>query len=470
MELAAIKVGELISIPPGAVAQTTAADYIGYDGLCAPGGKQGMVVNINNTYNTRNPSQLDVNVLTPAGKIAGFVCTKDTLATILEGEPRNALMTTITNMLTSKQKALTHAFALSPKPLLGCDPEVFVMDEYDQVIPAWTFLPDKKTAERRMKNVSYYDDPATAFWDGPQAEFAFQHDPPTCLEILTGRVQQGLTKVYNAAKQKNPSAHISLKNLVQLPQATLETADDKMLALGCAPSLNVYDLPPLDVPNPRMLQNRSAGWHVHLSNLNCNQYKGAIDPALVPEIIKALDKTIGVLSVAMCEGLESPLRRRYYGWPGEYRLPRHGGIEYRVCGPALFLSHPAIHHLAWEIIRRTIKAVQFGVFDKLWHADTDEVIETILTLNVEKARRMFEENLDAFKMLLATYEDFGSSYIIAQAVRVVREGIAKVVTDPHNVTKNWNLTRSEFSYTNNVINIWTFRNAAAALSKTSSLL
>lgn len=260
----------------------------------------------------------------------------------------------------------------------GTDPEIFVVDEKDHVIPAWMFLADKSFATLHRQ----------PYWDGFQAEFFVQ--PSSCLNTQNDGTAIGLRAVLEAAKKNFPKAKLSIKNTVEISPEMLATAKDEHVALGCAPSHNAYGLTGIDVPNPRMLKYRFAGGHIH-------KQMHRLLPVEANRIVKVLDALVAVPCVAMFQKLDDPIRRKFYGLPGEYRLPKHG-LEYRVLSNA-WLCHPAVAQFTRELFRQ-VSGLAMARVEDVFDYTEEEVVRIILDHDVDGAKKLVKRNAVNYTTLL----------------------------------------------------------------------
>jgi hypothetical protein len=306
---------------------------------------------------------------------------------------------------------------------LGADPEIFAVKANAEVLPAWEFLPEKS--------------PDTEiFWDGFQAEFTTTTE--TCLAWFIDHVRDGLRRVHKAAKKNG--GQLALADVIEIPLEMLEKGEQKHVQFGCDPSKNAYNDHGQLEADPRKLQIRFAGGHMHFG-------MGLREVEAI-RMVKALDAIWGVASVSLFAGLEHPLRRVYYGKAGEYRLPSHG-LEYRTPSNA-WLCHPAIAQLSWSLARQ---AVQIGQKDLLsaWKADEDETRRIINELDVTTARKILKKNQKVLETLLVGY--FGnnngrqseaqfeklSPLAIEYGLKVIMEGATTVLESPKDLVRNWML-------------------------------
>lgn len=317
--------------------------------------------------------------------------------------------------------------------LAGSDPEIFVVDEKGVVIPAFTFLPEKKEAVHERP---YYACEIDAFYDGFQAEFTLT--PVSCHGFLTDFVRHGMRMVLAAARKKNPNATLTIDSALPLSRTMRMEVPPEHLQLGCAPSKNVYGEPKLAVPDPMELEYRFAGCHMHFGRTLSVKEP---DKKILTQTIKLMDAVSGVAMVAMGEGYNCPVRRQYYGRAGEYRHRVVNGVEileYRVPDTVL-LSHPATFNLIWDITRTVYRMGQNGL-EFLWNAGEDEVRTAINEYDVALARKILERNRGIFERIIdrsnpgwgATNEEWTGA-----AMRVFFSGIGSVVREPRDVEGNW---------------------------------
>lgn len=301
----------------------------------------------------------------------------------------------------------------------GSDPEVFVTAD-NNLLPAWEFLPSKRSGK-------------VAFWDGFQAEF--NTGAYGCIAWVVDSVQAGLRTVLNAARAKQPTAKLTIQNVFQIPVATLRSAADEHVLLGCDPSINAYYMSGKFPGNGRALRYRFAGGHVHMGGF------GQLNEDACRELVKALDAVLGVWAVGAAASIDNPIRRQYYGLAGEFRTPKHG-LEYRTLSN-FWLSHPAITNLVFNLARGVAQFQRAGLM-KHWLTHEQETVETINSCDVPRARKILKLNEDVLTHILAgswneIAKYFLNSTIVSQAIRVGQNGIESVIKDPDDIEKNWKL-------------------------------
>ena len=300
--------------------------------------------------------------------------------------------------------------------MLGSDPEMFVVSATTgKVIPAYKFLPSPQGLEGAYK----------LFWDGFQAEFTMPAQQ--CLGFLVDKFQQQLHALYTAAKSFTNDAKLDPTCLVEVDQSEMDTALDEHVALGCSPSINIYDIPCIMVGNPRELTRRVAGCHVHM------QFDHASQPRMI-ESVKMIDKSLLLMSMGMLEGLEDTSRREYYGRPGEIRFPASNRLEYRAF-PSTIQIHPALVHFHFDIAR-LICDLEHTVVDWLWEGSSEEAVEVVMSGDIGAARAILQRNEPLVRYLLQ--RKYYHPAIINATWRMIMEGAAKFLPSL-SIESNWKL-------------------------------
>lgn len=334
-------------------------------------------------------------------------------------------------MVKSYEKQLANDFRhqLGHQCNIGSDPEIFVTDEKDTLIPAFEFLGGKKDTKVRTVNGN-----SPVYWDGFQAEF--ETLAGSCLDNQCYYVYEGMNAVLRAARKYNKKAKLSLKTVMEIPSKLLQESKDEHVALGCMPSFNAYDMHGQSVENGRDMPIRSTGGHIHfglfdVDTIKKEQYIG---------MVKALDAILGVACVSLFAEYDNAARRQYYGLAGEYRLPKHG-LEYRPLSNA-WLAHPFITNIVFMLARKAMMVGKVGLLEKVWDATEKETIDCINNHDVEKAREILKRNKDSFIEILEASVYTGGSGIENGKIlyKVFMEGMHEVIKTPEDIEGNWNLT------------------------------
>ena len=257
---------------------------------------------------------------------------------------------------------------------LGADPEIFLEKSDGTLLPAFTFLPSKYEPLRTPEEGMNY------YWDGFQAEFNIT--PNIEINDCLKSVRFGLKALLKAAQEKEPSARLSLRTVVDTPLEMLRELPPEFVEFGCMPSYNAYGISGTSLDGINC-PYRFAGGHIHFGIAKSEKAMDAI-----PAIVRALDAILGVACVSLFENFDNPVRRRYYGLAGEHRLPPHG-LEYRSLSDA-WLFNPRLASMVLDFARKIVVWTVNG--KNQWAASEEEVVECILRSDVDIARKILARN------------------------------------------------------------------------------
>lgn len=333
---------------------------------------------------------------------------------------------------------------LSMTMTIGADPEVFIEDKEGKLIYAFDFLPNKDKALRSATssdngNMPVYNDGFAAEYNTPAGK--------TCLAWVIDSVHLCLKKIHQEAKKHNPGARISAKTWFDIELETLDALPPERVQLGCVPSFNAYALSGLMLEG-REIPGRSTGGHIHFG-VNYNG-KERQDEEYI-KMVKSLDMIVGVACVSLLENFDNPMRRQFYGLPGEFRKPPHG-LEYRTLSNGYY-CHPAMVNLVMDFAR---KVCAYGVkgMRQYWQSTEKETIDCILECNAKKAREIMTRNKTTLIGLLkASYSD--DTLAGETGYKVFFNGLEYGVKDPYDVAGNWSLEGNWVTHCNNNGANWT---------------
>ena len=298
-------------------------------------------------------------------------------------------------------------------PTLGADPEIFVKDGDGNVVPAWTFLPAKSLKGRY-------------FWDGWQAEFQARATG-TCLAYFVDGIRRDLMALNDNLP---PGAQLVMDSVVPVDTKGVSA---EHVALGCAPSFNAYGEPPLTGLNPRQIPFRFAGGHIHLGLERARFIGNWVEPA-----VKGMDRIVGLSAVCLARNMDNPIRRKFYGRAGEYRLPTHG-LEYRVLSN-FWLCAPEITHITFELARM---GVTLGATNQNWlFAGSDAAVQAAINeTDPDAAYALLRRNERLLKRLFKGTEmgNYSQTYdrIFEMYWEALRGGVGAVIRDPNDLSGNW---------------------------------
>jgi Phage phiEco32-like COOH.NH2 ligase-type 2 len=314
---------------------------------------------------------------------------------------------------------------------IGSDPEIFAESATGNMIPAFLFLPGKDKPAKTPNWEKHFNNHGNCamYWDGFQAEYTTK--PDTCLGYHGDSIAAGMRGVYDAVRKRFKDSKLSMRSVFHLSPEVLEGALEEHVEFGCMPSYNAYGLT-VKMPPAREVPFRSAGGHIHFGI-------GKKSHAQAAPIIKALDAVLGVACVSLFAEFDDPNRRKLYGLPGEYRLPKHG-VEYRPLSNA-WLSHPLIMNLVIDLSRKALVFGKEGYFEKYWKASEEEVISCMINCDVKAAHKMMERNKEIFLQLLKASYSSAQSQELEMLYQVFIKGIRSAVKDPLDLTANWKLEK-----------------------------
>lgn len=301
----------------------------------------------------------------------------------------------------------------------GSDPEIFVVNKDNQVIPAFDFLNGKDAPNRISENNE------KLFWDGFQAEFNLPAQ--SCLDSTLVHTYYGLKHLNRLAKQHNKNARLTIQPTFEIAPHILREAKEEHVQFGCMPSKNVYGMEG-NKADGRDVALRSAGGHIHLQ-LETSQKKK------IEQYVKALDAILGVACVSFFGAFDDSRRREYYGLAGEYRTPSHG-LEYRTLSN-VWMCHPTAMYIVYELARKIISMVDQGYF-KYWKYDENDVIDCINTCNIPLACEMLKQNEDLFKDLLHSI-GYNKQDNVDVMYAAFMTGVENLIEKVDDIEGNWNL-------------------------------
>lgn len=261
---------------------------------------------------------------------------------------------------------------------IGSDPEVFIVDKTNEVVPAFRIAPPQPKDAKKLPSRSY--DP---YNDGFGLEF--QTEAATCINYLTDDIHCGLWRAHKLALREN--GYINLSDAMTISDISQYSAAD--VRLGCTPSLNAWGEPPAVPQDPYAMDFRTIGMHVHLGFLSGKKPAAAV--------VKNLDLLMGPLLTSLLAGLEDPRRRTVYGRAGEYRAKSYG-LEWRTPSAAN-MHHPVLTHFLFSYSRLAAMMTTES-FDMSTLVDADRVRAFVNACDPDEARKFLKENALGYKQFL----------------------------------------------------------------------
>jgi hypothetical protein len=316
---------------------------------------------------------------------------------------------------------------------VGCDPEVFLTNADGVIVPPHTigFSTDKQL---------------DIYADGFAAEF--KPNERFCGAYVGDNIRTCLRQIYNGLPQ---GVKFDTVDYIHVPKPLRMAAPPEVVQLGCMPSLSAYGDSPKLGGDGRERTHRTSGFHFHFSFNNPEQQvltgRRTHNPH-APEIlnvVRCMDTFGGVGMSLLLRGLEHKERRRMYGRAGEYRLPGHGGIEYRVHSGRV-LTSPATYMFALELTRLGMILAEYYQWEEFGVSEED-VRAAINELDYDAGIRVYEK---VMSWVQAHFKRHGAD--TSKLNWLIRNGMSQWKGQSYctrkefslDVAQNWHLTRETY--------------------------
>lgn len=224
---------------------------------------------------------------------------------------------------------------------LGCDPEIFFVDQQKTLRSVIGKVGGSKDAPMPLidlgEGFAVQEDNVAAEFNIPPASSAQEFS-------------ESVTKTLNfliAGVRESYGFELSPLSAGDFPDEDLQ--HPKAQEFGCDPDFNAWTgkrNPKPRAPNPRL---RTCGGHIHLGYTTDIQGNRAEHGK---KIIRAMDLFLGVPSILMDKG---ELRKQLYGAAGAYR-PKPYGVEYRTLSNFWIMS-PRLCQWAFDNTQKAVQAV-----------------------------------------------------------------------------------------------------------------
>jgi hypothetical protein len=197
--------------------------------------------------------------------------------------------------------------------LIGCDPELFVVNKEGRPRSAHGLVPGTKETPFKVPKGAIQV-------DGMALEFNI--DPAKNEEEFVENIQT----VMRELRKRCPSEFkFHVKPSVRFHHAILKAAPDEAKELGCQPDLDAYTMKENPKPNANTTL-RTASGHIHIGLEEGADITDEGHFIKYATLVKHLDLFLGIRSL---EWDKDRTRRKLYGNPGAMRLKPYG-VEYRV--------------------------------------------------------------------------------------------------------------------------------------------
>lgn len=245
---------------------------------------------------------------------------------------------------------------------IGCDPEIFLVDENHKFKSVIGLLGGDKWIPRQLSK-----DGHACLEDNVAVEFNIP--PCSSFEEFKKEVQRTMQMV----KEILPTnLQYDQSSAVSFPVEELNC--DAAWIFGCDPDFNAWTMEENPKPHAEDKNLRSAGGHIHVgSDL------AIADPV---NVIRAMDLFLGVPSTQLDAGT---LRRKLYGGAGAFR-PKSYGVEYRTLSNFWIFSDKLIEW-AYQGTQRALDFVHSGKEIPVGHGD---LIKDCINNNSQKAYQQLQ--------------------------------------------------------------------------------
>lgn len=197
--------------------------------------------------------------------------------------------------------------------LIGCDPELFIVNEEGRPRSAHGLVPGTKAAPHKVPKGAIQV-------DGMALEFNI--DPAKTEDEFVENIKTVMQELRNACPTEYK---FYVKPSVRFHHAILKKAPDEAKELGCEPDFNAYTLEENPKPNAETTL-RTASGHIHIGLEDDADVTSEEHRIKYATLAKHLDLFLGVRSL---EWDKDKKRRELYGKAGAIRYKPYG-VEYRV--------------------------------------------------------------------------------------------------------------------------------------------
>jgi hypothetical protein len=340
--------------------------------------------------------------------------------------------------------------------LIGCDPELFILDKNERVIPSPQIIDGEISVDGFKNNDLKKSKIGSIVRDGFQVEL--HPEPESCRAWLKDNLFFLLQKTNELAEAKN--FKMTNKFVVDVDQKMLDSLTSDVVALGCAPDYSAYsgEIKILQLDASTHLK-RYAGGHIHLGVSN-NVSSQSINTRVIQslhsqanDIIRLMDYILGNIMVLVDTNKDNAERRKIYGEAGSYRLQPHG-LEYRTLSN-FWLSHPSLVTLATGLARfcvyETYPYYSSTSEDLLYHLDNefDDMVEIRTAINDNIGELAIENLKRVFNVLkkigkIYNFDNIFSIKNINKLIAINQRKIENPFTDT--IQNNWKLNTPHSMY------------------------
>lgn len=230
--------------------------------------------------------------------------------------------------------------------LIGCDPELFVVNKEGKPRGAYGLIPGTKEEPFKVPKGAYQV-------DGMALEFNI--DPAKNEEEFVGNIS---TVMQRLRKDVPSEFTFHVKPSVRFHHAILKAAPDEAKELGCMPDFDAYTMKENPKPNAATTL-RTASGHIHIGLEKGADITKEAHMLKYSTLVKHLDLFLGLRAL---EWDTDKTRRQLYGNPGAMRLKPYG-VEYRVLSNQWLESEKLVRFVYKQTVRCINDLMTEGALD-----------------------------------------------------------------------------------------------------------
>lgn len=245
---------------------------------------------------------------------------------------------------------------------LGCDPEVFLMNN-EGLVPVFGLIGADKWNPKQIPDLPQG---FTLQEDNVALEFGIP--PASSIEEFVDsvkKVQFSFLKDHPQYSFAKLSCALFNSNQLKHPQANV---------FGCEPDFNAWTGKENPKPKLKVKTMRAAGGHIHVETI-----------LPVQAVVQAMDFYLGIPSLFMDKDTQ---RRQLYGKAGAHR-PKPYGVEYRTLSNFWIFDEKYIRWV-WRNAQRALNSVSAG---ETFQEAGKEIQQIINTSNIKDAK-ILVDNFD----------------------------------------------------------------------------
>lgn len=217
---------------------------------------------------------------------------------------------------------------------IGCDPEVFVVDDKDKFVSAHDLVPGSKDMPYRVNN-DHFIQP-----DGTAAEFNIK--PASTSEEFSRHIREALAELQTYVKDNDSGLRLKVVPTAFFDRKYFKTLPAEALAFGCEPDFDAY-LNKIRTFRPTNQPFRTGAGHLHVG---WGEGFSTSEAAHIFDCTQAVKQLDSVLYFASLLWDPDEKRRELYGDIGSFR-PKTYGVEYRPLSN-MWVADPNLHIWIFE--------------------------------------------------------------------------------------------------------------------------